>query len=167
MLVTKTKTSRQKRKGYRWEHEESNEDEPSPKRAINQVLTEVVQLRKEINGVMDLSKTSKLPPGLKVMLLNTFKCSICHSSINPPVAYARCCQSIVGCEHCVDRWYSGDEGRMKNCPLCRRERASSEMSRLNGLNDFLDGIKVFFDDENDYHSGADFSQDDDPDNFRE
>lgn len=99
---------------------------------------------------MKLTNDSKLPPGLKVLLMDTFKCSICHDLITPPVAYSRCCQSIVGCETCIDAWYSGEDGRLKSCPLCRRERSSGETARLNGISDFLENIRgVFVDNKDD------------------
>lgn len=94
---------------------------------------------------MKITKTSNLPPGLKVLLCDTFRCTICRGVVKPPATVSKCCQSIVGCEDCIDDYYRGDEGRLRGCPLCRRERASGETSRLNGLGDFLDQIKVFGD----------------------
>ena len=113
-----------------------------------QVLNELKGLRKDVNSVLRLTKSSKLPPGLKLLLMDTFKCPICCSLIKPPVSYSRCCQSIVGCEACIDAWYSGAEGRLKSCPLCRRERAGGKTTRLNGMSDFLEQV-IVFEDEND------------------
>ena len=53
---------------------------------------------------------------------------------------------MLGCEQCVDRWYSDGEGRTRNCPLCRCEWGLPETSHLNGLDDFLAHIAVLFDD---------------------
>ena len=125
---------------------DSSDEEQRPKAKRCSVLEEIKGLRKDIQGVMSLTENSKLPPGLKGLLINTFKCSICHCAIKPPVSFTRCCLSIVGCEQCVDQWYGGEEGRTKSCPLCRRERACSETCRLNGLSDFLEAIQVFFSD---------------------
>ena len=55
----------------------------------------------------------------------------------------------MGCERCVDKWYSGNEGRARNCPLCRYERGLPETSRLNGLDDFLHSISPLFADDDD------------------
>ena len=117
-------------------------------------MNELKLLRMDMNSILRLTKCSKLPSGLKLLLMDTFKCSICQSIITAPVSYSRCCQSIIGCQSCVDSWYSGNEGRTKGCPLCMRERAIGEMSRLNGLNDFLEKIRVFDDDLTDNADGA-------------
>ena len=80
-----------------------------------------------------LSKGMKLPPGLHRLLHDTFKCNICQSSpIRSPVMFTCCCKSILGCERCVDSWYSGEDGRSKKCPLCRSERAFTETVRIHG-----------------------------------
>ena len=131
------------RKRYKRCSKDSDSDS-EPEGHGNQVLNEIKSLRREVQDVLALSKTSKVPPGLKIMLTNTFKCSICHGVIRPPVAYARCCQSILGCESCSDTWYSGEDRRKRSCPLCRRERAFSDTGRVHALDEFLDCVEVFF-----------------------
>ena len=107
--------------------------------------------RHDIRQILKLTKGMKLPPGLYIQLKETFKCHICQASpITPPVIYTSCCKNLLGCESCVDKWYSGNEGRARNCPLCRYERGLPETSRLNGLDDFLHSISsLFADDEDD------------------
>ncbi len=126
--------------------ESYSDDERCPKQPNLQcILNEVKGLRSDIARVMKLTKDSKLPPRLKVLLGDTFKCTICQDVINPPVVYSRCCKSMIGCEGCVDMWYGGEDGRTKHCPLCRDDRAATETSRLNGLNDFLNGVQTLLD----------------------
>ena len=96
-------------------------DESVEHPSIEVVLNEVKELRNDVMDVMKLSKYSKLPPGLRLLLSETFKCSICQDIIHPPVAYTRCCRSIAGCEQCFDFLYGSDTGRTKCCPLCRSE----------------------------------------------
>ena len=112
-----------------------------------EVLKEISSLRLEISQVLQLTKGMKLPPGLYIQLKQTFKCKICHTSpICPPVIYTRCCKNILGSETCVDCWYNGNEGRTRNCPLCRSERSLPETSRLNGLDEFLQNISPLLED---------------------
>ena len=43
--------------------------------------------------------------------------------IRPPAILSKCCKSsIIGCERCVNKWYSGTEALTKTCPSCRAER---------------------------------------------
>ena len=111
---------------------------PKRSKQLDDLVLTVKGIRHDLNAVLALSKDTKLPPGLYAKLKDTFKCHICHSTpISPPVIFTRCCKSILGCEGCVDRWYSGEDGRSKTCPLCRAERAFNETGRLHGLDDFL------------------------------
>ncbi len=108
----------------------------------NELMNLMKTMHGDMKAVCTLSKGMKLPPGLYSQLVSTFKCQICHvSPINPPVMITRCCKNIIGCELCVDRWYGGEDGRTKTCPLCRSERAYSEINRLHGLDDFMKAIK--------------------------
>ena len=54
---------------------------------------------------------------------------------------SKCCKTIIGCESCVNVWYSGAEALTKACPACRAERGYSETVILRGLDTFLDEIK--------------------------
>ena len=82
-----------------------------------------------------------MPLGLTTLLLDAFRCSICKGSpITPPVIFARCCKSIVGCQHCIDHWYRGDQGVSKKCPLCRGDRGFADTTIILGLDDLLIGV---------------------------
>ena len=61
--------------------------------------------------------------------------------IVPPVIFAQCCKSIIGCQICIDTWYRGDDGITQKCPLCGTGHALPETMRQHGLDDFLHAIK--------------------------
>ena len=83
----------------------------------------------------------KLPPDLCKKLHNTFKCNICCSSpIKPPVIFSRCCKRLLGCQECMDRWFGGEEGVTRSCPLCRSERAYADTCIVKGLDELLKTI---------------------------
>ena len=89
--------------------------------------------------------TTKLPLALQVAMQEAFRCTICHSvPIREPIMVAKCCKSIIGCEECTDKWYSGDNGLTKRCPLCRADRGFAEIMRLNGLAGFLQAMSDVF-----------------------
>ena len=64
---------------------------------------------------------------------------------------SKCCKSVIGCERCVNAWYTGPEALTKTCPACRAERGYSETMLLRGLDSFLLEIKkvIQTDDEKD------------------
>ena len=143
--VIKGKGRKQHRDVIHISESESDDELPPSKKVkhaqLDELNLEIRGIRKDISTVLTLSKGMKLPPGLHTLLHDTFKCNICHSSpIHPPVIFTRCCKSILGCERCVDSWYSGEDGRSKKCPLCRSERAFTETIHIHGLDDFLNGI---------------------------
>ena len=123
---------------------DSDEDfEPVKKRrtASQRILSEIKDIRKNVESLLDISKKLKLPFGLHKQLQDAFKCHICCCSpIKLPVIFSRCCKQLLGCQLCVDQWYGGEEGVTRSCPLCRSERAYADTSVLKGLDDFLQSI---------------------------
>ncbi len=108
---------------------------------LNCILSELSSLRESVEKVFSLTPNMKIPVGLQTILYETFKCAICQSTpIQPPIIFAKCCKSILGCERCVDTWYEGSSGQSRSCPKCRAERAFVETCRLNGMDDFLKTI---------------------------
>ena len=103
-----------------------------------------------MQSVLKLTRNTKVPAGLKSILQQTFECSICLvTPIVPPVIATKCCKNILGCQTCADRWYAGEAGRRKLCPLCKHERGFAETNRFHGLDDFLKEIKPLFEDDDD------------------
>ena len=62
---------------------------------------------------------------------------------NPPIICCRACNCIVGCETCIDTWYSGADGLRKCCPRCRDPRGYANTYQLKGIDDFLAQMKAF------------------------
>lgn len=109
---------------------------------LESLKTEVKEMRQDIRALFEINKWMKVPVGLRRILLDTFRCHICQDSpITPPIIFARCCKSIIGCEPCVEAWYGGLEGQTRNCPKCRSERAYADTCRLLGMDEFLEAIK--------------------------
>lgn len=100
--------------------------------------TDVREVKSSLAKIFTVTNSMSVPVGLRVTLYDTFKCSICQSTpMVPPIIFAKCCKSILGCQSCVDTWYRGDEGQSRTCPKCRSDRAYVETCKLNGLDDFL------------------------------
>ena len=128
---------------------DSDDDDFAPARKISRteekldsLLDSIDSVKETLGDVMALSKDTPIPLGLKRLLRDTFRCIICRTvPVQPPVIVTKCCKKILGCETCVNHWYSGDEALTKTCPACRAERGYNETMLLRGLDDFLSGIR--------------------------
>ena len=121
--------------------------EPTTKRLrtenkLDIVLDTMDAIKETLSDVMSLTKDTRIPVGLKRLMRDAFKCNICHTvPVRPPVIVTKCCKKILGCEPCVNHWYSGDEALTKTCPACRADRGYNETMLLRGLDEFLIGVR--------------------------
>ena len=102
------------------------------------LLSEVGNIKDSLLDMFSLTENSHIPLGLKRVIRDTFQCTICRQvPIHPPVIVTKCCKTILGCETCVNTWYSGPEMLSKTCPSCRAERGCNETMVFSWLDDFL------------------------------
>ncbi|KAL5509366.1 hypothetical protein EMCRGX_G004736 [Ephydatia muelleri] len=106
---------------------------------------DVAAIHEKTDAIMSLTKDAKIPLGLKKLLNDALKCHICTSVMKPPLIIAKCCKTLIGCEECINQWYSGQEALTKQCPRCRAERDYNETMRLLGLDDLLIGVTGLLD----------------------
>jgi len=125
----------------------SDDDEtwepPKPKKmcTLNSLVDEVRSVKETVLDMMSLTSNTTLPLGLKRLFRDTFKCHVCHSvPIRPPVIITKCCKQILGCQDCMNTWYSGPQATTKTCPMCRADRGCYETMILRGLSDLMDSI---------------------------
>lgn len=133
-----------------------DDDDAVPKRTrddystfFGQIDSKLDHIKEGIDSIKDntrdvlyLNERSKLPIGIQRLMRDTFQCKICLCiPIRPPAIMSKCCKSIIGCERCVNEWYSGPEALTKTCPSCRAERGYSETMMLRGLDRFLQEVK--------------------------
>lgn len=138
-------------------------DEPSKKKRryddkmLQRLSDEVTSIRDFVADMMSLTADTNLPIGLRRVLRDTFKCQICHIvPVRPPVIVTKCCRNILGCQSCVDTWYSGSEAMTRTCPMCRAERGCNETMVLRGLTDFMESIRKIY--ANEDNSAAESNQ---------
>lgn len=109
---------------------------------LNMLMCDVGELKSAVSDILTLSKETKIPLGLHRMLCDTLKCKICPSvPMTPPIIVSKCCKTVVGCEKCVNEWYSGPDALTKTCPSCRAERGYNETMLLRGFDDFITEVK--------------------------
>lgn len=105
---------------------------------MNEDLTEI---KSELFQLFKISSSLSVPIALRRLLYDTFRCAICQATpMTPPVIFARCCKTILGCQSCVDSWYRGEDGQQRTWPKCREPRAYVETTKLNGLDEFLGAV---------------------------
>lgn len=106
-----------------------------------------LELKESMFSLLKLTKDSNVPLELKNLMNEAFKCKICHIIMKPPIITSGCCRTIIGCEVCINKWYSGGTDVLtRACPFCNSPRGLSNTSRLTGLDDFLEGIAPIFED---------------------
>lgn len=95
----------------------------------------------KLSKILEINPNLPIPLGVSTLLLDNLRCNICQKSpITPPPIFVRCCKRILGCQNCVDQWYSGDQGLLKKCPLCRGDRGFADTSKILGLDDLLNAV---------------------------
>lgn len=120
---------------------------------------DVSVIRETITEMMTLTADCSMPLGLKWVVNDTFKCYICHViPVKPPIIVTKCCKNMLGCQECVNTWYSGPDAMLKTCPICRAERGCNETMVLRGLTEFLESIRKIY--ENNENSRSEENQTD-------
>ena len=92
--------------------------------------------------ISEIKSILSLPLGVVKLLRDAFICKICHvTPMKPPVIATKCCNSLLGCEECVNAWYDGAEGLSKKCPYCNEPRGYASTFQFKGMDEFLVGVK--------------------------
>ena len=104
---------------------------PKLDKMVETIRDDVLVIRETVTDMMTLTANCNLPMGLKQIVHDTFKCYICHSVPVKPVT--KCCKNMLGCQECVNTWYTGPDAMLKTCPICWTERGCNETMVLRGL----------------------------------
>ena len=80
-------------------------------------MDDVGELKNAISDMLTLSKDARIPLGLHRLLRDALKYKY-HLlvPVTPPIIISRYCKTVVGCEKCVNEWYSGPDALIKTCP---------------------------------------------------
>ena len=108
---------------------------------LDTVATDVRTIKDGMQQVLSVNEATSVPLSIVNAAIKAFRCNICLGFTRPPIITSTCCGNILGCKVCVDHWYAGEDGLMKNCPVCNRERSLPHTHRLHGLDDFLKDLK--------------------------
>ena len=116
------------------------------------------EIHKKLTALFAINAELSIPIGLRCTLKTTFQCIICAEIIKPPVMMSLCCNSIIGCQSCLDIWFKTpgqgyDDADVdilnKPCPKCRAARGYANTRKLVGLDDLLGIVASLTDNPND------------------
>ena len=75
-------------------------------RKMDAMAMEFSELKRQLQDLFKVTGTS-IPPALRLLFDQAFKCKICLDTSVPPIIVTKCCRSILGYQSCVDQWYAG------------------------------------------------------------
>ena len=104
------------------------EDVASIKSDIHDVIQEMQAARAEVKDIK-IKSANDIPIPLQKALTETLNCKICMGIAKPPVLFGKCCQQLLGCQTCIDKWFEGNSFE-KTCINCRQERAVTQTCHL-------------------------------------
>lgn len=115
-------------------------EQGGPSCQLDDLRDDITALGAKVDRIFSVTRDMPFPAGLKVMLHDALRCKLClESPAKPPIIFAKCCRSILGCEDCVNQLYAEDT-LTKTCPHCRAPRGYSETVRMCGLDDLARGL---------------------------
>ena len=120
---------------------------------LNEIKESISGMEKKLSEILEVNEKMSIPTGLHRSLMDTFMCKVCRNfPMKPPLIYSKCCKSVIGCESCINKWYSGDEALTKVCPLCGSARGYNETAQILGFDEFVQDVEKIMGDSN--HSGT-------------
>lgn len=118
--------------------EDVTDDVYRVERKVDSLKDEIDSVKSSLDEILKLDEKSTIPIGLQKYVRDAFQCKIClRAPIDPPVIVSKCCNSILGCEVCVNTWYKGESVLTKACPSCNTVRGLSQTMVLKGLDSLL------------------------------
>lgn len=112
------------------------DDVASIKSELHEALDEIQASRAEVKEIVKIKNVKEIPIPLQQALNESLKCKICMGIAKPPAIFGKCCQQLLGCQRCIDTWFSGNP-LDKTCINCRAERAVAQTCHLRGMDGLL------------------------------
>ena len=104
-----------------------------------EMLSEDIQeVKSEIKKFHDLAFRHKFSVSFLLELEEAFSCIICRRiPARGPLIECSECNSPIGCQICVNEWYSGIQWLQQKCPKYRCERGLTKTFVLKGFDKLL------------------------------
>ena len=122
----------------------------------------IQEVKGEIKKFHDLAFRHKFSASFLLELEEAFSCIICRRiPARKTLIVCSECNSLIGCQKCVNEWYSGLQGLQQKCPKCRCERGLIKTVVLKGFNKLLQQIRNLKESTSSDDSGSGGTQSDD------
>lgn len=90
-------------------------------------------LLEELNNKIDkLIEKNEQKDIIEKSILESFKCCVCLKVVSK-VMVAGCCKRIIGCQSCIEQWFSDQDC----CPLCKAANSKDKAFLLKGMDEFI------------------------------
>ena len=100
---------------------------------LEKLSEDIQKVRGEIKKFHELAFRHKFSVSFLLELEESFSCIICRRiPARKPLIACSECNSPIGCQKCVNEWYSGIQGLQQKCPKCRYERGLTKTAVLRG-----------------------------------
>ena len=109
---------------------------------LEKLSEDTQKVKSEIKKLHDLAFRHKFSVSILLELEETFSCIICRRiPARKPLIACSECNSLIGCQKCVNEWYGGIQGLQQKCPKCRCERGLTKTVVLKGFDKLLRQIR--------------------------
>ena len=105
---------------------------------LEKLSEDIQEVKSKIKKFHDLAFRRKFSVSFLLELEETFSCIICRR-IPARKSLIACseCNSLIGCQKCVNEWYGGIQGLQQKCPKCRCERGLTKTVVAKGFDKLL------------------------------
>ena len=90
IFAVKAKCVKASRKRPADSSSDSDEQTTPNKKAV--IADDIHSIRASLDSLLSVDKNLNVPLGLRKLLTDHFKCSICQDTITPPAIFSRCCR---------------------------------------------------------------------------
>ena len=109
---------------------------------LKKLSEDIQEIKSEIKKFHDLAFRHKFSASFLLELEKTFSCIICRSiPARKPLIACSGCNSLIGCQKCVNEWYGGIQGLQQKCPKCRCERGLTKTVVIKDFEKILHQIR--------------------------
>ena len=105
---------------------------------LEKLSENIQEVKGEIKKFHGLAFRHKFSSSFLLELEEAFSCIICRRiPARKPLITCSECNSLIGCQKCVNEWYSGLQGFHQKCPKCRCERGLTKTVMLKGFDKLI------------------------------
>ena len=133
------------------------------KTQLEKLSKDIQEVKGEVKKIHDLAFRHKFSASFLLESEEAFSCIICRQIPASRMLLTACSEwnSLIGCQKCVNEWYSGLQGFHQKCPKCRCERGLTKTVVLKGFDKLIQQKRNLKESTSSYDSDSGSDQSDD------